>query len=78
MPLIQSRIIWGTGSLVLILTFTSGHMWNKIKNAPYVQAGEGGKMTWIAGGFQNQLGMESQVIGGICKSFTSAYGREGV
>jgi oligosaccharyltransferase complex subunit gamma len=67
LPLIQSRILWGTGSLVLILTFTSGYMWNKIKNAPYVQMGDGGKMNWIAGGFQNQLGMESQVIGGICE-----------
>lgn len=43
-------------------------MWNRIKSAPYVTAGEGGKVNWIAGGFQNQLGLESQVVGGICRS----------
>ncbi|WWC89728.1 uncharacterized protein L201_004653 [Kwoniella dendrophila CBS 6074] len=64
-PLIQSRVIWGTASLILILTFTSGYMWNKIKNAPYVAAGPNGKISWIAGGYQNQLGLESQVVGGI-------------
>ncbi|WRT67444.1 uncharacterized protein IL334_004415 [Kwoniella shivajii] len=64
-PLVQSRIVWGTASIILILTFTSGHMWNKIKNAPYVAAGPNGKISWIAGGYQNQLGLESQVVGGI-------------
>jgi hypothetical protein len=53
--------------MILILTFTSGYMWNKIKNAPYVAADQSGKVSWIAGGYQNQLGMESQVVGGICK-----------
>jgi oligosaccharyltransferase complex subunit gamma len=67
LPLLQSRILWGTTSMILILTFTSGYMWNKIKNAPYVAADQSGKVSWIAGGYQNQLGMESQVVGGICK-----------
>lgn len=66
-PLAMSRIIWGTASLVLILTFTSGYMWNKIKNTPYVAVGEGGKISWFAGGFQNQLGMESQIVGVTCE-----------
>jgi len=65
LPLAQSRVIWGTLSLVLILTFTSGHMWNKIKGAPYVQTGPGGRTAWIAGGYSNQLGLESQVVGAI-------------
>ncbi|OXH16078.1 oligosaccharyltransferase complex subunit gamma [Cryptococcus neoformans A1-35-8] len=64
-PLIQSRIVWGTASIILILTFTSGYMWNKIKNAPYVAAGRDGKVQWIAAGYQNQLGLESQVVGAI-------------
>lgn len=42
-------------------------MWNKIKNAPYVAAGRDGKVQWIAAGYQNQLGLESQVVGAICK-----------
>ncbi|ORY22574.1 putative dolichyl-diphosphooligosaccharide-protein glycotransferase [Naematelia encephala] len=64
LPLVQSRLVWGTLSLILILTFTSGYMWNKIKNAPYV-AIQNGKTSWIAGGFQNQLGLESQVVGSL-------------
>jgi oligosaccharyltransferase complex subunit gamma len=51
----------------MILVFTSGYMWNKIKNAPYVNVGRDGKVNWIAGGFQNQLGLESQVVAGICE-----------
>ncbi|OCF55997.1 oligosaccharyltransferase complex subunit gamma [Kwoniella mangroviensis CBS 10435] len=64
-PLIQSRLVWGSLSIILILTFTSGHMWNKIKNAPYVAAGPNGQISWIAGGYSNQLGLESQVVAGI-------------
>ncbi len=41
-------------------------MWNKIKNAPYV-AVQDGKTSWMAGGFQNQLGLETQVVGAMCK-----------
>jgi oligosaccharyltransferase complex subunit gamma len=52
----------------MILVFTSGYMWNKIKNAPYVNVDRDGKVSWIAAGFQNQLGLESQIIAGICKS----------
>lgn len=68
LPLVQSRIIWGVFSIVLILTFTSGFMWNRIKNAPYIGVTQGGTVSWIAGGYQNQLGIESQVVGGVCKS----------
>ena len=70
LPVIQSRVFWGGVSLFLILTFNSGYMWNKIKNAPYTQTGRDGQVSWIAGGFQNQLGMESQVVGAICASST--------
>ncbi|CAD6576916.1 MAG: oligosaccharyl transferase subunit ost3/OST6 [Tremellales sp. Tagirdzhanova-0007] len=62
LPLIQSRIIWGSISILMILTFTSGYMWNKIKGAPYVSVDQEGRTSWIAGGYQNQLGLESQVV----------------
>lgn len=68
LPLVQSRIIWGVFSVVFILTFISGHMWNKIKNAPYIAVGQGGAVSWVANGYQNQLGIESQVVAGICTS----------
>ena len=66
LPIAQSRIVWGAASIVLILVFTSGHMWNRIKNAPYVQVGRDGATSWIAGGYQNQLGLESQVVAAMC------------
>lgn len=66
LPLIQSRIIWGVFCVVFILTFTSGYMWNKIKNAPYIAVGQNGAVSWVASGYQNQLGIESQVVAGIC------------
>lgn len=65
-PLAQSRIVWGAASILLILVFTSGHMWNRIKNAPYVQVSREGTTSWIAGGYQNQLGLESQVVAALC------------
>ncbi|BEI81082.1 hypothetical protein CcaverHIS002_0202420 [Cutaneotrichosporon cavernicola] len=65
LPIMTSRIIWGVGTTMLCITFTSGYMWNKIKNAPYVQSGAGGRISWVAGGYQNQLGLESQVVGAL-------------
>lgn len=67
-PILSSRIIWGVMCTFLCILFTSGYMWNKIKNAPYVQAGPGGKVSWVAGGYSNQLGLESQVVGALCES----------
>ncbi|ORX33868.1 putative dolichyl-diphosphooligosaccharide-protein glycotransferase [Kockovaella imperatae] len=64
LPIIQSKIIWGISSVILILTFTSGYMWNKIKNTPYVVTGPNGQVSWFAGGYSNQLGLESQVVAG--------------
>ena len=45
---------------------TSGYMWNQIRHPPYVQAGQGGQVTYIAGGYSNQLGAETHIISAIC------------
>jgi oligosaccharyltransferase complex subunit gamma len=66
-PILTSRIVWGAGSFASILIFTTGHMWVKIKNAPYVQAGRDGSINWIAGGYSNQLGLEGQVMAALCE-----------
>jgi hypothetical protein len=42
-------------------------MWNRIKNAPYIGVSQSGHVSWIAGGYQNQLGVESQIVGVTCK-----------
>ncbi|KAK2609341.1 oligosaccharyl transferase subunit ost3/OST6 [Conoideocrella luteorostrata] len=62
LPIIQSRNLWAAGSMIAILLFTSGHMFNHIRKVPYV-AGDGkGGITYFAGGFQSQLGLETQII----------------
>ncbi|KAI0472849.1 OST3/OST6 family protein [Xylariaceae sp. FL0804] len=61
-PVLQSRNVWAGLSLIGILLFTSGHMFNQIRRVPYV-AGDGrGGISYFAGGFQNQFGLETQII----------------
>lgn len=67
LPVIQNRNLWAALSLMAILLFTSGHMFNHIRQAPYV-AGDGkGGISYFAGGFTNQFGMESQIVAAVCK-----------
>jgi oligosaccharyltransferase complex subunit gamma len=51
-----------------ILLFTSGHMFNHIRKVPYVTGDGRGGVNYIASGFQNQLGLETQVVAAICMS----------
>lgn len=67
LPVLQSRNIWASVSLISILLFTSGHMFNHIRNVPYV-AGDGhGGISYFAGGFQTQYGLETQIVAALCK-----------
>ncbi|KAI2469469.1 hypothetical protein F4781DRAFT_394235 [Annulohypoxylon bovei var. microspora] len=62
LPVIQNRNVWAGLSLIGILMFTSGHMFNQIRKVPYV-AGDGhGGISYFAGGFQNQYGLETQIV----------------
>ncbi|KAK4042598.1 magnesium transporter protein 1 [Parachaetomium inaequale] len=62
LPVIQSRTVWAAVTLISILLFTSGHMFNHIRNVPYV-AGDGrGGISYFASGFQNQYGLETQIV----------------
>lgn len=68
LPVIQNRNIWAAISLISILLFTSGHMFNHIRKVPYV-AGDGrGGISYFASGFQNQFGMETQLVAAMCRS----------
>jgi oligosaccharyltransferase complex subunit gamma len=52
--------------LIAVLLFTSGHMFNHIRKVPYV-AGDGkGGVSYFAGGFQNQFGLETQIVAAMC------------
>ncbi|KAL4885387.1 hypothetical protein BJY04DRAFT_180850 [Aspergillus karnatakaensis] len=62
LPFIRNRNLWAAFSLIAILLFTSGHMFNHIRKVPYV-AGDGrGGISYFAGGFSNQFGMETQIV----------------
>lgn len=61
----SSKPIWMLLSIGSMIMFTSGHMWNSIRGAPYVAAGPGGRPEYFAGGFQNQYGVETQIVAAI-------------
>ncbi|KAJ4143521.1 oligosaccharyl transferase subunit ost3/OST6 [Fusarium oxysporum] len=63
--ILQSRNLWAALSLMTILLFISGHMFNHIRKVPYVTGDGRGGVNYIASGFQNQLGLETQVVAAI-------------
>jgi oligosaccharyltransferase complex subunit gamma len=67
LPVIQNRTVWAAVTLISILLFTSGHMFNHIRNVPYVAPDGRGGISYFAGGFQNQYGLETQIVAAICK-----------
>ncbi|KAF2244685.1 hypothetical protein BU26DRAFT_522481 [Trematosphaeria pertusa] len=64
-PILQNRNLWAAFSLITILLFTSGHMFNHIRKVPYVAGDPKGGITYFAGGFSNQFGLESQIVAAI-------------
>lgn len=68
LPVVQNRNLWAAFSLIAILLFTSGHMFNHIRKVPYVVGDGKGGISYFAGGFSNQFGMETQIVAAICKS----------
>ncbi|KAF3919981.1 hypothetical protein AA313_de0209898 [Arthrobotrys entomopaga] len=65
-PVMYSRNLWAALSLVAVLLFTSGHMFNHIRKVPYVVQGRNGGVSYIAGGFSNQFGLETQIVAVVC------------
>ena len=61
----SSKPIWMLLCIGSMIIFTSGHMWNSIRGAPYVAMGQGGKAEYFAGGFQSQYGVETQIVAAI-------------
>ncbi|TFK54867.1 oligosaccharyl transferase subunit OST3/OST6 family [Heliocybe sulcata] len=57
-PVLQSRWTWAIGTILTSLVMQSGYMFTRIRGMPYT-AGNG---QWIAPGFQNQYGQETQVV----------------
>ena len=68
LPVVQNKNLWAAITLIAILLFTSGHMFNHIRKVPYV-AGDGKNgLAYFAGGFQNQFGLETQIVAAMCKA----------
>lgn len=65
LPIIQSRNLWAGISIIAILLFTSGTMFNHIRGTPYIASDGRGGVQYFAPGFQNQFGMESQIVAGL-------------
>ncbi|CAK4031737.1 related to OST3-oligosaccharyltransferase gamma subunit [Lecanosticta acicola] len=61
-PIISNRNLWAAISLIAVLLFTSGHMFNHIRHVPYVGGDGKGGVSYFAGGFQNQFGLETQIV----------------
>ena len=66
LPVVQNRNLWAGISLITILLFTSGHMFNHIRKVPYVAGNGQGGISYFAGGFSNQFGMETQIVAAMC------------
>ncbi|POR37461.1 Magnesium transporter protein 1 [Tolypocladium paradoxum] len=62
LPILQSRNLWAAGTMIAILLFTSGHMFNHIRKVPYVVGNGRGGVDLFAPGFQTQFGLETQII----------------
>jgi len=69
MPILQNRNLWAIACVLGVLVFTSGHMYNHIRQTPYVGGNGKGGISYFAGGFQNQYGLETQIVAAICKCF---------
>jgi oligosaccharyltransferase complex subunit gamma len=69
LPIIQNRNLWAAISLIAVLLFTSGHMFNHIRKVPYVVGDGKGGINYFAGGFSNQFGLESQIVAAVCEWF---------
>ncbi|KAF9956270.1 oligosaccharyl transferase subunit ost3/OST6 [Mortierella alpina] len=62
----RSKYLWAALSLFTIFVMISGHMWNQIRHPPYTMTGRDGRPGFIAAGFQNQFGLETQIVAVIC------------
>ena len=61
----SSKPIWMLLCIGSMIVFNSGYMWNSIRGAPFIAMGAGGKPEYFAGGFQNQYGVETQIVAAI-------------
>ncbi|EMG47893.1 OST3 Dolichyl-diphosphooligosaccharide--protein glycosyltransferase subunit 3 [Candida maltosa Xu316] len=59
---ITSKLIWCAGSLIGVLLFTTGYMFNQIRGTPYLMEQNDGRVEYFAPGQQSQYGVETQIM----------------
>lgn len=64
--LLSRKTPWMIFVIVFSVINTGGYMWNTIRNPPFIAAGDGGRADFIAGGFQNQYGVETFIVASLC------------
>lgn len=69
---LKSRFVWGSLSLVLILIFIAGYMFNQIRGAPFVNE-QGDHVEYFAPNAQLQYGLETQVISTVYGLLSMAF-----
>ena len=67
LPLLQNRNLWAAISLIIVLMFTSGHMFNHIRQVPYAGGDGKGHISYFAGNFGSQFGIETQIVAAMCR-----------
>ncbi|OBZ75117.1 Dolichyl-diphosphooligosaccharide--protein glycosyltransferase subunit 3 [Grifola frondosa] len=68
-PVLRSRWTWAAGTVLTSLIMTSGYMFVRIRGMP----NSGANNQWIAPGYQNQFGQETQVVAMIYGLLASAF-----
>ncbi|TFL07636.1 oligosaccharyl transferase subunit OST3/OST6 family [Pterulicium gracile] len=68
-PVLQSRFTWGIITVISIVVFTSGFMFNRIRNTPWA----GPKGASVAAGFQTQYAQETQMVGMIYGTLAASF-----
>ncbi|KAI0831399.1 oligosaccharyl transferase subunit OST3/OST6 family [Trametes gibbosa] len=69
LPILRSRWVWAAGTVLTSLVMTSGYMFVRIRGMPQ----SGGNGQWIAPGYSNQFGQETQVISIIYGLLSAAF-----
>lgn len=59
---LTSKLSWCIVSLISVLLFTTGYMFNQIRGSPYVLEHADGRTDYFAPGQQTQFGIETQIM----------------
>lgn len=63
--ILSSRYLWAAAFLPIILLMISGQMWCQIRSPPYMVRMPNGAPGYIANGYTNQYGVETQVVASL-------------